>query len=118
MLATTLHLQFGARLEHVTIQGTPVSDIFTKRGFTPVSGSAGLLYETTDVISFGATLSSAARAPAQTELFARGPHDGPGTFETGNPALRIERVNSLVRLANRTTDSSARPSVRPPSVPT
>jgi iron complex outermembrane receptor protein len=30
-----------------------------------------------------------------TELFARGGHDGPNTFETGDPNLRIERANSL-----------------------
>jgi iron complex outermembrane recepter protein len=95
MLAATLHLQFGARLEHVDVQGTPASDVFTKRNFTPVSGSAGLLFDASDAVKFGATLSSAARAPAQTELFARGPHDGPGTFETGNPALKLERANSL-----------------------
>jgi iron complex outermembrane receptor protein len=33
--------------------------------------------------------------PAQTELFARGPRDGPGTFETGDPTLQEERANSL-----------------------
>ncbi len=39
--------------------------------------------------------SSTGRAPAITELFARGPHDGPGTFEFGDPGLSIERANSL-----------------------
>jgi iron complex outermembrane receptor protein len=29
------------------------------------------------------------------ELFARGPHDGPGTFEIGDPNLSIERANSI-----------------------
>ena len=29
------------------------------------------------------------------ELFARGPHDGPGTYESGDPNLGIERANSL-----------------------
>ncbi len=28
-------------------------------------------------------------------MFARGAHDGPGTFETGDPDLKIERANSL-----------------------
>lgn len=92
---TKLHLQFGARVESVDIHGTPASDVFTKRSFTPISGSAGLLYDLTDALKLGLTLSSAARAPAQTELFARGPHDGPNTFETGDPTLKIERANSL-----------------------
>ena len=46
-------------------------------------------------IKLGLTLTSAGRAPGQTELFARGPHDGPGTFETGDPNLEIERANSI-----------------------
>ncbi|MEO7775870.1 MAG: TonB-dependent receptor [Steroidobacteraceae bacterium] len=28
-------------------------------------------------------------------MFARGPHDGPATFETGDPRLKLERANSL-----------------------
>jgi iron complex outermembrane receptor protein len=42
----------------------------------------------------GLALSSAARAPAQTELFARGVHDATATYETGQPSLRKERANS------------------------
>ena len=40
-------------------------------------------------------VSSAGRAPNVVELFAHGPHDGPQTFETGNPNLDIERANSI-----------------------
>ncbi|MBY0510163.1 MAG: TonB-dependent receptor [Rhodospirillaceae bacterium] len=90
-----LRLQMGLRVEHVGVSGTPASNVPTDRKFTPVSGSAGLLLETTDAVSLGLTFASAARAPAQTELFARGPHDAPGTFEIGDPALGIERANSL-----------------------
>jgi iron complex outermembrane receptor protein len=53
------------------------------------------LFDATDALRLGVTLTSAARAPAQTELFARGPHDGPATFETGDANLGIERANSL-----------------------
>ena len=88
-------LQAGARVEQVKIDGTPASDVPTSRDFTPVSGSIGLLFSASNTVSLGVTLSSAARAPAQTELFARGPHDGPATFETGDPTLDIERANSL-----------------------
>ncbi len=90
-----LNLQMAGRVEQVHITGTPASDVFTARNFTPISGSAGLLWTASDNLKFGLTLSSAARAPAQTELFARGGHDGPQTFETGDPTLRIERANSL-----------------------
>ncbi|MCP5411095.1 MAG: TonB-dependent receptor [Alphaproteobacteria bacterium] len=90
-----LKLQAAGRIEQVHVSGTPASNTFTKLDFTPVSGSAGLLWDAASNLKLGLTLSSTARAPAQTELFARGGHDGPGTFETGDPTLKIERSNSL-----------------------
>ncbi len=104
-LSQVLDLQAGARVEHVKVDGTPASDVATSRDFTPVSGSIGLLYTATKTVSLGLTLSSAARAPAQTELFARGPHDGPGTFETGDPTLDLERANSLEGSVRVRTDA-------------
>ena len=94
-LGEKVRLQTGARVEHVDITGTPASDVLTARRFAPVSGSLGALFEVNERAKIGVTLTSAARAPAQTELFARGPHDGPGTFETGDPTMREERANSL-----------------------
>ncbi|MDB5429597.1 MAG: TonB-dependent receptor-like protein [Caulobacter sp.] len=87
--------QGALRIEGVRISGTPASGVPTRANFTPVSVSAGFTYELTDNFRLGLTASSAARAPAQTELFAIGPHDGPQTFETGDPSLKIERANSL-----------------------
>ena len=94
-LSDNSHLEAGMRVEQVKIQGTPASDVPADLTFTPVSGSLGLVYDATKQVGLGLMLTSAARAPAQTELFARGPHDGPGTFETGDPALGIERANSI-----------------------
>jgi len=94
-LGDTVRLQTGARVENVDVSGTPASDVLTKRRFTPVSGSLGALFTVTEHAKIGLTFTSAARAPAQTELFARGPHDGPATFETGDPTLDAERANSL-----------------------
>jgi iron complex outermembrane recepter protein len=91
----SLHLETSARIENVHISGTPASGVATTRDFTPISGAAGLLYSATDWLKLGLTASTAGRAPAQTELFARGGHDGPGTFESGDPALKVERANSL-----------------------
>jgi iron complex outermembrane receptor protein len=90
-----LVLQLGTRVEAVSVSGTPASDQPTKRNFTPASGSVGLVLTVSQAVTLGVTISSAARAPSQTELFARGPHDGPGTFETGDPTLRAERANSV-----------------------
>jgi iron complex outermembrane recepter protein len=94
-LTPNIHLHTGARIESVSIDGTPSGDVSVSRDFTPISASVGLLINTSDATRLGVTLSSAARAPAQTELFARGPHDGPATFETGDSTLDEERANSL-----------------------
>jgi iron complex outermembrane recepter protein len=93
-LAQQLRLQFGARAEHVQVDGTPASDLRTSRGFTPVSISAGLVFDAGDAWRAGIALTSAARAPAQTELFARGMHEATATYETGQPSLRLERARS------------------------
>jgi iron complex outermembrane receptor protein len=93
-LGTKLRLQFGARVESVDVDGTSPDDVATSRSFTPVSGSAGLVMDLGEAWRLGLSLSSASRAPAQVELFARGAHDGPRTFETGDPTLGEERANS------------------------
>lgn len=90
-----LHLHLGARVESVDVDGTPADDVATSRSFTPFSVSAGLLFDATGDLQLGATLSSAARAPGQTELYSRGPHEATATFETGNPGFDEERANSL-----------------------
>jgi iron complex outermembrane receptor protein len=94
-LTNALKLQASGRIEHVHVTGTPASDIFTKADYTPASGALGALLDVTDAVKLGLTASSTGRAPAMTELFARGGHDGPDTFETGDPNLRIERANSI-----------------------
>jgi len=94
-LATNLHLEASGRVENVRITGTPASDVFTRTEYTPVSGALGMLFTAAPGVKIGFTASTTGRAPALTELFARGGHDGPQTFETGDPALRTERAKSL-----------------------
>ncbi|MDE1918015.1 MAG: TonB-dependent receptor [Sphingomonadales bacterium] len=94
-LGKALHLEGSGRVEHVNVTGTPASDIHSRRRYTPVSGALGLLYTAAPGIKIGFNASTTGRAPALTELFARGGHDGPQTYETGDPDLRIERANSL-----------------------
>jgi iron complex outermembrane receptor protein len=89
------HLEASGRVEHVQVQGTPASDLPTTRNFTPLSASLGALFNVGSAVKLGLTASTTGRAPAMTELFARGGHDGPGTFETGDPTLGIERARSL-----------------------
>jgi iron complex outermembrane receptor protein len=93
-LAEALRLQFGARVEDASIDGTPASGEPVSRNFTPVSGSVGLVFDADANWRLGLALTSAARSPAQTELFARGVHDATSTYETGLPTLRQERANS------------------------
>jgi iron complex outermembrane receptor protein len=94
-LGEKLSLQLAARIERASVEGTPLSGDAATHHFTPSSGSVGLVFDPTSEVRLGLTASSAARAPAQTELFARGPHDGPGTLETGDPNLNVERANSI-----------------------
>lgn len=90
-----LHIEASARVEHARVSGTPISDVFVQREFTPLSGAIGVLYELSDTVKIGVTGSTTGRAPAITEMFARGPHEGSGTFEFGNPGLSVERAKSL-----------------------
>jgi len=97
-IGDAFHLQVAGRVEHVRVKGTPAplpADESVVRDFTPISGSVGALYDLGKAVKLGMTFSSTGRAPLITELFARGGHDGPGTFETGDPNLKIERANSL-----------------------
>ena len=94
-LSEIFKFQLGARVEQADIKGTPASLVSTKRSFTPFSVSGGVVYDPSDSVTFGLTVSSSGRAPNVVELFAHGPHDGPNTFETGDPNLGIERANSI-----------------------
>lgn len=94
-IGDAFHLQVAGRVERVRVRGTPASNDATTRNYTPLSGSIGALYDFNHAVKLGLTFSSTGRAPLITELFARGAHDGPNTFETGDPRLRIERANSL-----------------------
>jgi iron complex outermembrane receptor protein len=94
-LLANLKLQASGRIEHVSVKGTPSTDVPTKVDYTPISGAIGALLDVTPAVKLGLAFSSTGRAPAQTELFARGGHDGPNTFETGDPNMKIERANSL-----------------------
>jgi iron complex outermembrane receptor protein len=103
-IGTAAHLQGALRAEHVTVAGTPASSVATSVDFTPLSGSLGVLFDVGEALKLGLTATSAARAPGQVELYARGPHEGPATYETGDPLLAIERANSLEATLRLTQD--------------
>ena len=51
--------------------------------FTPVSLSAGLVWDFTDGYNIGLSLSHSERAPSASELLSFGPHIGTGSYEVG-----------------------------------
>ncbi|KZN53239.1 hypothetical protein N474_21250 [Pseudoalteromonas luteoviolacea CPMOR-2] len=61
--------------------------------FTPVSFSAGAVWDYQPGYNIGVSVSRAERAPAASELFSFGPHIGTGTYEVG--ALFRQKADSL-----------------------
>jgi iron complex outermembrane receptor protein len=53
------------------------------RNFTPMSLSAGIVWDFHTSFNFGLALSRSQRAPSASELYSFGPHIGTGTFEVG-----------------------------------
>ncbi len=108
-----LTLQFGARVEHVTLNGLGVSlptfqgvtlgagtetaDFGTRRDhdFTPISGSVAAIFDLNDQTKLGANVQYVERAPDLLELFAKGAHEATETFEIGNPNLSKESATSF-----------------------
>ncbi len=100
--------QAAVRVEQTTIDGTgarfpasflPPPDqpvVFpVDRQFLPVSASAGLLYELPYDLIARVTVQHVERSPDPIELFYKGPHDTPRTFEIGDPAMTLEKANTV-----------------------
>ncbi|WP_246294883.1 TonB-dependent receptor [Piscinibacter koreensis] len=95
-------LSVGFRVERASVSSKGDADMdevrfgeATQRRFTLHSASIG------DVVKLGGdwtltgSLSSTARAPTSFELFANGVHAATGTYERGDPSLKVERGNNL-----------------------
>ena len=95
-------LQLGVRIERVTIdaddsligfmgheeEGEEYEDelelvSFKQQRFTPISASAGLVWDYQRGYNIGVSLAASQRAPSAAELFSFGPHIGANTFEVG-----------------------------------
>ncbi len=103
----TLRSLLAGRIENVRLDGT--SGIFPPAlvpppdnpalslqalGFTPASISFKVLQDLPSWMVASATVQRIQRAPSALELFAHGAHDASGTFDIGDPTLKVETANS------------------------
>ena len=86
-----LQLDFGARIDRVRTDavGAP------QRSFSPLSLSAGALWNFNDQWRLSLNLDRAERAPAEEELYADGPHVATASYEIGDATLREERADNI-----------------------
>ena len=81
--------QLGARFESQDVDPSAASG-FRSVSHDGVSGSAGMVWKATDVVSFAASLARSVKLPAAEELFSNGPHIASQAFEIGDPTLGEE----------------------------
>jgi iron complex outermembrane recepter protein len=84
----------AARVDHRTVtpdrERTSTIGVISERAFTGVSGSLGVLYNTSPSMQLGITAIRSFRTPTIDELFSEGPHLASYSYEVGNPALDAE----------------------------
>ena len=106
-ISQALRAQAAIRIEQTTINGTGArfpanllpppgapTTFAVDRSFMPVSASAGLLYDLPYDMVARATIQHVERSPDPIELFYKGPHDTPRTFEIGDPNMQLEQANT------------------------
>lgn len=103
-LTPALRLQAAGRIESTRSRGTgvdlsdpvdPLVPFASSHTFAPKSASLGLLYELPLGVVARLTGQYSERAPALAELFSKGVHEATGTFEIGNPDLKIEQAETI-----------------------
>ncbi|WP_298960528.1 TonB-dependent receptor [uncultured Methylobacterium sp.] len=105
-----LRLQAAGRIEAARVAGTEAlfpagfvprgpddepAEIARVRRFAPRSASLGALQDLPHGFVARLTGSYVERAPASPELYSRGPHAAPATFEIGDPDLKPERARTV-----------------------
>ena len=101
-------LQAAGRVEQVRVRGTAVDfpvgllpgpgappEFAATRHFMPKSVSLGLLHQLPWDLTASINGQYVERAPQAPELFSRGPHEATGTFEIGNPNLKVEAAKTI-----------------------
>ncbi|MEP1445973.1 MAG: TonB-dependent receptor [Paraglaciecola sp.] len=92
--------------EHDHDEETNITRVFAAdHEFTPVSVSAGLVWEFTEGYNLGVSISRSQRAPSASELLSFGPHIGTGSYEVGALfALHQEDDETHIGLSEQTID--------------
>jgi len=70
--------------------GTQTKFVAFTRGFSNISGSVGISYESTPELTLKFNMARGFRAPALAELASNGAHEGTNRFEVGNQDLKSE----------------------------
>lgn len=107
-IAPALRAQGAVRVERTSTDGTGASFPVTylpppdepnlfgvHRDFAPISASTGLLHDLPHGMVARLTAQHVERAPDPIELFYKGPHDTPRTFEIGDPTMTLEKANTV-----------------------
>lgn len=88
----------GSRVEGVTLADgsfLPLPEALPKRGFTPISLSAGSIIEVANDYHLRLSVTRSQRAPSPEQLYAFGRHAAAGTFEVGDPDLNLETYQNF-----------------------
>ncbi|WP_363349900.1 TonB-dependent receptor domain-containing protein [Methylocystis echinoides] len=95
-------LEIAGRVEHAQISGAmpdfsvdPGFSTPRDRQFTPVSGAFGFLQDLPGDMVASLSAQYVQRAPRAPELFSRGAHEATGTFDVGDPNLKIEAAKTV-----------------------
>ena len=104
----TLKMQVAGRIEQARILGSSpdfpadlvptemeLLDLHRNRDFKPKSGAIGFLKDLPWGMVWSLTGQYVERAPRAPELFSKGVHEATGTFDIGNPDLKIEAAKTV-----------------------
>lgn len=87
------HIEFGARLEFQKVRNLLSTEKDIQHSI--YSLSFGMIYDFTQDVNLGMSLTRAQRAPSIEELLADGPHLASATYEEGDRTLEDEISNNM-----------------------
>jgi iron complex outermembrane receptor protein len=100
-VSEAFRVQAGARYERQKAESTNTG---VDRTDGAVSASLGFNWDTSELVSFSASLSRSVKLPNAEELFSNGPHAATRSYEVGDPELDAETALGLDVTAHLHTD--------------